>query len=319
MLLAAGHRDDAVEQNLEGDVRLGRHRETYGERARMVIGAVAEILEHMGARRERRLADPVGALSAHVGVALGRAPHPLRHVMATDAGIGARALWHMCRGAMRTARAKMRNAHRHLGEVSALLLQSLEPRDAPLQLLAAVIFQQPAADGDGDVIGVERALDRKQPLAVLVFLADAQRLIGRAVKLLAQLRFDQRALFLDNDDKVEPTREVAQAVRLQRPGTGDLVEPESEIIGLDLVDSEIVQRLTHVEIGFADRDHADLRVGPARGDDLIEAIGADEGERRVELALLKPRLLRQHGIGRPDVQPAQRHQKIGGSHDCHAA
>ena len=33
----------------------------------------------------------------------------------------------------------------------------------------------------------------------------------------------------------------------------------------------------------------------------------------------KPRLLRQHGIGRPDVQPAQRHQKIGGSHHCHAA
>src|ERR1019366_10429323 len=91
MLLAAGHRDDAVEQNLEGDVRLGRHRETYGERARMIIGAVAEILENMAARRERRLADPIGALSAHVGVALGRAPHPLRHVMATYAGIGARA------------------------------------------------------------------------------------------------------------------------------------------------------------------------------------------------------------------------------------
>ena len=53
---------------------------------------------------------------------------------------------------MRTARAKMRNAHRHLGEVSALLLQSLEPRDAPLQFLAAVIFQQPAADGDGDAL-----------------------------------------------------------------------------------------------------------------------------------------------------------------------
>ncbi len=115
MLLAAGHGDDAVEENLEGDVGLGRDREADGERARMIIGAVAEILEHMRARRERRLADPIGALAAHMGVALGRAVHPLRHVMATDARIGARALRHMGRGAMRTAGAKMRHAHRHLG------------------------------------------------------------------------------------------------------------------------------------------------------------------------------------------------------------
>ena len=65
---------------------------------------------------------------------------------------------------------------------------------------------------DGDVIGVERALDREQPRAVLVLLADADRLIGRAIELLAQLRLDQRTLFLDDDDEIEPTREIAQAL-----------------------------------------------------------------------------------------------------------
>ena len=106
MLLAAGHGDDAVEENLEGDVGVGRDREANGERTGVVVGAVAEVLEHMLARRERRLADPVRALAAHMGVALGRAIHPLRHVMAADAGIGARALGHMRRGRMRTAGAK---------------------------------------------------------------------------------------------------------------------------------------------------------------------------------------------------------------------
>ena len=60
----------------------------------MVVGAVAEILEDVVAGRERRLADPVGALRAHLGVALGAAVHPEHHVVAADAGIGARALRH---------------------------------------------------------------------------------------------------------------------------------------------------------------------------------------------------------------------------------
>ena len=40
----------------------------------------------MAARRERRLADPVCALTAHLGVAEIGAIHPLRHVMAADPG-----------------------------------------------------------------------------------------------------------------------------------------------------------------------------------------------------------------------------------------
>ncbi len=110
--LAAGHGDGVVEEDLVGDVDLGRRRRADGEDAGMIVGAVADILEDVGARRERRLADPVRALGAHLRVAVGPPVHILRHVMAADAGIGARALRHMGRGGVRTAGAKVGRARR---------------------------------------------------------------------------------------------------------------------------------------------------------------------------------------------------------------
>ncbi len=65
-------------------------------------------------------------------------------------------------------------------------------------------LEQAFADADRDVVGVERAFDREQPIAALVLLADADRLVRGAVQLLADLHFDQRALLLDHDDEIEP-------------------------------------------------------------------------------------------------------------------
>ncbi len=64
--LAAGHRDRVVVEDLVGDVGVRGEREADRQRAGMVVGAVAEILEDVVARRERRLADPLRALAAHL-------------------------------------------------------------------------------------------------------------------------------------------------------------------------------------------------------------------------------------------------------------
>ena len=53
----------------------------------MVVCAVAQVLEHMAARGKRRLADPVGPLATHLGIAFGGAVHHLAHPMAADPGI----------------------------------------------------------------------------------------------------------------------------------------------------------------------------------------------------------------------------------------
>ena len=89
--LAAGHRHRIVVENLVGDVDAGGDRRADRQQAGMIVGAVADVLEHMLARRERRLADPVGALAAHLRAALGvAARHELHHPVAADAGIAAR-------------------------------------------------------------------------------------------------------------------------------------------------------------------------------------------------------------------------------------
>ena len=174
----------------------------------MIVGAVAEVLENVVALGERRLADPVGALAAHLGEAERLALHPLRHVVAADAGIGAAAFRHARRCVVRTARAEIRDALSDVGCLGKRALRRFQPRNIRRQFFIVAVAQQPFADADGDVVRIKRALDREQPIALLVLLADANRLVGGAVQLLAHLHFDQRSLLLDHDDEIEALREV---------------------------------------------------------------------------------------------------------------
>ena len=64
--LAAGHGDRVVEQHLVGDVDLGRDGGADRERAGVVIGAVAEILEDVLRSVNGACADPGRALAAHL-------------------------------------------------------------------------------------------------------------------------------------------------------------------------------------------------------------------------------------------------------------
>ena len=171
-------------------------------------------------------------------------------------------------------------------------LRLLQPRDPAAQIVVAVVAcssRSPMAMAMS--FGSSAPLTGKSQSPLLVLLADADRLVRRAVELLADLHLDQRALLLDHDDHVEAAREVHELPLRQRPWAGDLVEPQAHVVGLDLVEAELVHRLAHVEIGFADRDDADLRRAAAGEDDAVEVVGAHEGEHRVALVVLEPRLL----------------------------
>ena len=84
--LAAGHGHGVVEQNFVGDVDARGQALAHRQQARVVVGAVAQIGEHMLVGRERRLADPGHAFAAHLAEGDGAAVHPHRHVMAADTG-----------------------------------------------------------------------------------------------------------------------------------------------------------------------------------------------------------------------------------------
>ena len=65
-VLPARHGDGAVVEQLVGDVDAGGDRRADGQRAGVVERAVAEVLEDVLASGERRLADPLRALAAHL-------------------------------------------------------------------------------------------------------------------------------------------------------------------------------------------------------------------------------------------------------------
>ncbi len=96
------------------------------------------------------------------------------------------------------------------------------------------------------------------------------------------------------------------------------MDAQPEIVALDLVEPELVERLAHVEIGLADRDDADLRVAAARGDDAVEPIGAHEGQHGVALVVVQARLHAEHAVVEADVEAARRQHIIRRDHDADA-
>ena len=229
--------------------------------AGMIVGAVAEVLEEVLALGERRLADPLRALAAHRREADRVAVHPQRHEMAADAGAGDRAFGHLGRACCAGSPSRNTACALPMSLVSASIawywrMRATRWRDV---LGRADDAQHALADGDRDVVGVERALGREQPVAALVLLADDQRLHRGAVEVLAHLHLDQRALLLDDDDHLEPAREILEVLDVERPRAADLEQAHAELVGARLVDAEVVERLAHVEIALADRHDADLR------------------------------------------------------------
>src|SRR6478752_4058944 len=95
-------------------------------------------------------------------------------------------------------------------------------------------------------------------------------------------------------------------------------QPQAKVIAFNLVNAEFVEGLTHVEIGFPGGDDADLRRPSTRRDDLVELVGAHEGQHGVALEVVQARFLAEESICQPDVQAARRHREIGWRDDLYA-
>src|SRR5215472_4919158 len=117
-----------------------------------------------------------------------------------------------------------------------------------------MIFEEPFAEADRNLVGIECAFNRKQPIAGFIFLADADRLVRGAVKLFADLHLDQRALFLDHDDQIEAFGKFLQLALAERPDASDLIQPYAKLVAPELIDAEFVESLPDVEIALAGRD-----------------------------------------------------------------
>ena len=216
---------------------------------------------------ERRLADPRGALAAHLRERDGVAIHPGRHVVAADAADRAAALGHARRSVVRAARAEVRlplHFDRDGAEPALLLLEEAHA------LPRCRCSSGSGACGGASTRAIERrsqlAGRRQQPLAALVALADDQRPLLRlpVVQLLLQLILDDAALLLDDEDFLEPVGEFADRFRLERPAHADLEDLDADLARALGVDAEILERLQHVEVCFARRHDTEARIRGCR-------------------------------------------------------
>ena len=304
--LAAGHRHRVVVENLVGHVDVGSDRGPDRQNAGVEVGAVADVLEDVLGLGEGRLPDPIGTLAAHVGVGIGLAVHPLRHVVAADAGERAAPLGHLGGRVVRAARAEVGHPLHRCGLPGAALgppgAQAGEPR---LDTLVSTETQEPLRQRLRHPAGVELARGAEQRAPVLVALADDAGPLRRrqVVEQLLDLALDEVPLLLDHENLVEPAGEAPDAVRLQRPAHADLVERDPEPPRRALVDAEVVQRLTHVEVGLAGRHDAEAPPRPV-DHGAVEPVGPAVGARRVQLVLEQALLLRQRRVRPADVEPA---------------
>ena len=293
--LPARHRHRVVEQDLVGDVGLGRNRGADRQQSRMEVSAIADVLEHVLATRERRLADPRHALGPHLGVAGGGPVHRLRHPAAADAGIALAALGQHGRRAVWTTTAEVEAAAQ---DVDHALGRAVGPQrfDPLAQCCVVVQGQQALADGDRHLVGIERHLGLEQCLTLFVELADDGRHVTPAIELLLELRLDQAALFLDHQDLVQTDGEFGGALRLQRPGHADLVETQTQPGGGLLRKMQIVKRLKHVEVALAVAD--DTQLGRRTVDDgPVDPVAARKSPYRAQFVAMQPGLLRMRRVG----------------------
>ena len=313
VVLTTRHGDGVIVEDFVGDVGSCRECGTDRLHAGMVIGAVTEILEHVFGIRERRLTDPVRALTAHVGKAGGLAVHPLHHIVTADARIGARAFGHFGRGVMRAARAIIRQTRGDiLGIVrAARLVQRFQPGADTIRL--AALFQQNAANLLGDQDRIQRTTGREQLFAMLHARAALVPSIDPAVRIVEQrffnLHFDQLALFFDHDHQIEPIGPFVEALHVQREGLTDLIGGDPKPFGFVLVNVEQAQRMNQIEPVLTRRGKADL--GPAFAPHaFVHLVGVGECLGRETLIVDHPRFLQMRSIAQADAQTAVRHVEL---------
>ena len=315
-VLAAGHRGRVVVEDLVGDVGAGGNGLADRETAGMEVGAVAEIGEHMLFLGKGRHAHPRHALASHMGVSLGIAVHPQRHEMAADAGKGAAAFGHLGRGVVRTAGTEIRRAadRRHLlhlgGEaaVEPVGLGAQHRRDLGIEIEA----EQPLGQRACKRGHAEFRRKCQEALVVLVHLADDARthVIAPVEQLLLDLVLDDLAPLLDDEDLLEPDRELPDTFRLQRPRHADLVEPEPDFRRYLRRNAELAQGLADVLVALAGGHDAEPGVRRIHGD-AVDLVGAREGDCRESLVVLQPAVLVVAVVGPAQIEAARRHLEIG--------
>ena len=259
--LSAGHRDEAVVEDLVGDRHVGGDRLADRQHAGMGVGAVADIGEHMLLAGEGLLAEPHRALPAHV-----RDGGGLQRVHVASPWCGSRC--RRARGSLPArgsndcagSRRRSRGCARAPGGCRAFSPATSARASAQSGSCSLSALNSTSATSSGDVspkLGMAGAPCAGSNVAPSKYLPTMRGAFGRAIEDRADLILEQRALLLDHHDEVEPAGEVAHDDRIERPNHADFEQAQAEG-GAVVGEAESAERLQQILPGLARRDDADL-------------------------------------------------------------
>ena len=208
---------------------------------------------------------------------------------------------------MRAAGAVVRGAHGAVAARGQGLFLGGQEGQAGLDAVAGVDRREALGDHPGDHRRGQLGEVRQQRVALLVELADHPRTLadGPVVELPGELVLDDAALLLDHQNLVQPLGELVHRDRLQRPAHADLEHPQADRGAQRFVQAQVIQRLTHVEIGLAGGDDAKPRIRRIEHHP-VQVVGPGEGACGVDLVQVEALFLSQRR-----VRPADVHAVLG--------
>ena len=118
----------------------------------------------------------------------------------------------------------------------------MDESNSGFQVFVSNVLQDALPDFNRDVVGIERHRRREEKGSEFVVFADNPWRVRHSVKYVLELRFDESALFLNNDDAIQPLREFAESFGIQWPRQCDLEEAQPQPLRTHFVNAQLFKR-----------------------------------------------------------------------------
>ncbi len=244
-VLAAGHGDGVVVEQLVGDVHPGRHRRAHSKGPRVEEGAVADVLHVVRAAGEWGHARPLRAFAPHLGHAhLVASPGWVEpgHDVAADAEADQLVVGRTRRDVVGAPRAERCGSRRHGSSVQHEARPPVEGCDPECRAGWETRRREAARQYPGDGVAVDRTGGGHQRAALVVGLADDEGGMALAVEGLFDLGLDERRLVLDDEHFVEALSHGAHLGNVERPREAEPDEAQAHAATGVGVDAHVLER-----------------------------------------------------------------------------
>ena len=260
--LATGHGDRVVVQQLVGDVRARRYRRPDREDARVMEGAIAEVLEQVRDADERGHADPGSTLAAHLAepedIADPLCRHHQRDGVAADARTDERAVRDRRRSIVRASRTEVGGARQDRqhrpgvgtaggGTAGVCSAGGGQARGRPAGTNARVPLE-PGRQLLREVFGRQVRLSAHERCTRGPALSRNPRPVRQVKQDVLDTELNERLLLLHHNDLRQPGRELGDGRRVEREDHSEFQDPDPGTRQRVTLDTESLQRLHRVAI-----------------------------------------------------------------------